>query len=360
MKAADSDIRFETVGRLGLVTLDRAQALNAITHEMMLALAAQLDEWEADEQVAAVAVRAVPGPAFSSGGDLRHLYEAGLKAKRGEGALPVPFFRAEYRLNHRVHTYPKPYVSLIDGIVMGGGAGISINGRYRIAGPNIRFAMPEVGIGFFPDVGATWLLPRLPGFVGTYLALTGTQLGQADCLWAGIATHAAAAEDFDTILDGLAAGEAVEAACARASRRGADRGEAESTASALAAEQDRIDSVFGQDSLELVLSSLDIAQWERWERGEKALRAMERAAPTSLAIALRQMREGPRLDFAAAMQTEYRIVNRVLEGDDFYEGIRAQVIDKDRRPRWNPALLSQLDPASVDVFFAPLEVELDL
>ncbi|HSM39185.1 MAG TPA: enoyl-CoA hydratase/isomerase family protein, partial [Afifellaceae bacterium] len=187
---AESDIRFETRGRLGLVTLDRGRALNALSHAMVLALDEVLDRWEADPEIAHIVIRSADEKAFSAGGDIRELYEEGLRAKRGEAEKPTAFFDHEYRLNIRIKTYPKPYIALVDGIVMGGGVGVSVNGRHRVAGPNIRFAMPEVGIGFFPDVGGTWFLPRLPGETGAYLALTGARLDQADCCWSGIATQA--------------------------------------------------------------------------------------------------------------------------------------------------------------------------
>ena len=186
----ENDILFEDRGHAGVATLNRGHALNALTHAMVLELGTALERWEADPAIAHIVIRSGDGRAFSAGGDIRELYEAGLKAKRGEGEKPIAFFEDEYRLNIRIRTFSKPYIALIDGIVMGGGVGVSINGSHRVAGPNIRFAMPEVGIGFFPDVGATWFLPRLPGETGTYLALTGGRLAQAACCWSGIATQA--------------------------------------------------------------------------------------------------------------------------------------------------------------------------
>ena len=349
-------IRFETTGRLGLVTLDRPKAMNALTHGMLRGLSDALDAWERDDRIQTVAIRAGEGQAFCSGGDIRILYHAGLAAKRGEGALPLDYFADEYRLVHRVGTYPKPYVALIDGIVMGGGAGVSINGRYRVAGPGIRFAMPEVHIGLFPDIGASHFLPRLPGMVGTYLALAGARIGRADCLWSGIATHSAPAERFDDILDALSKGEAAETVLAHHDDRPADTDEL----APLALERDRIDAAFGHDDLASILSHLEFAGYEGWALAEEAVKVMGRASPTSLLIALRQMREGRTLAFADCIRMEYRIVSRVLHEHDFYEGVRAQVVDKDRNPSWEPPLLAGIDAASIDRYFAPLAEELVL
>ena len=180
------EIRFERRGRLGVVTLDRPSALNALSREMVQRLSLQLVAWKDDPAVSAVLVKAVPGRAFCAGGDVRVV--ADLLRERGVAAA-APFFREEYRCNWRVHRFLKPYIACLDGITMGGGVGISVHGRFRIATENTLFAMPETGIGFFPDVGATWFLPRCPGEVGTWLGLTGARLKGADCVAAGLATH---------------------------------------------------------------------------------------------------------------------------------------------------------------------------
>src|SRR6478735_8201448 len=191
------EIRFEHLGRAGVVTLTRPQALNALTHRMIRALDAALSVWEADEGVDVVVVKA-EGRAFSAGGDILHIYEAGRA-----GQPPVDFFADEYRLNARIARFRKPYVALIDGIVMGGGVGISFHGSQRVMTENAQFAMPEVGIGFFPDVGASHLLPDLGGAFGMYLALTGNRIGYGDALWSGLATHTMQAEDQASFLDRL-------------------------------------------------------------------------------------------------------------------------------------------------------------
>src|SRR6266699_860265 len=215
------DILFERRGAAGLVTLNRPQALNAVTHGMVTALTARLAAWAADPAVTRVIIRAAGDRAFSAGGDIRALYELG---RAGRQADMLPFWRDEYRLNHLIKHYPKPYVALIDGIVMGGGVGISVHGSHRVAGDKFAFAMPEVGIGFFPDVGATWFLPRLPGRLGIYCALTGERLDGADAVVAGIATHRVPSARFPNLIESLCDADPVEeslAACAQSPARGA-------------------------------------------------------------------------------------------------------------------------------------------
>jgi enoyl-CoA hydratase len=354
MSAVNSDIAIEARGQLGLITLDRGRALNALTHDMIRAIGDALETWECDERIAHVAIRSADEKAFSAGGDLRGIYDIGLAAKRGEGPLPTAFFVDEYSLNARIKSYPKPYIALIDGIVMGGGVGVSINGRYRIAGRNIQFAMPEVGIGFFPDVGGTFFLPRLPGETGTYLGLTGARIGLADCIWTGLATHFVPGERFEALIEALAGGVDTGAILERFDSK------PDSTDPALAGDADRIDAVFGGSRVSDIRDRLERWKNEGSDRAVAAAKAMDRASPTSLAIALRQMRTGGSLDFSACMRTEYRIVSRVLAGHDFYEGVRAQIIDKDRMPQWDPASCDNVTDAAIATYFAPLDEELEL
>src|SRR3954471_15340886 len=208
---AEAELLCERRGAAGLVTLNRPQALNALTHAMVLALSRALDEWADDPAVTRIVVTGAGERAFCAGGDIRHLYDLG-KAGRHEEALR--FWRDEYPLNVRIKRYPKPYVALIDGIVMGGGVGISLNGSHRVAGDRFSFAMPEVGIGFFPDVGATWFLPRLPGEVGTWCALTGDRLRTADAVAAGLATHHVRSDRFADVTDALCGNVSVDATIA--------------------------------------------------------------------------------------------------------------------------------------------------
>jgi enoyl-CoA hydratase len=349
---SEPDILFERRGAAGQVILNRPHALNAVSHAMVRALAHKLAEWETDPAVTRVIVTANGGRAFSAGGDLRALYDLG-RAGRYEEALD--FFRAEYALNTRIKYYRKPYVALIDGIVMGGGVGISVHGSHRVAGDRFGFAMPEVGIGFFPDIGATWFLPRLPGELGTYCALTGERLNAVDGVAAGVATHRVASSRFPELLEALCNAVPVDALLgAFADPRGKGP---------VVAEQAAVDRLFNRDRVEDVLTALDV---EAAGNGIDAAFAFAAAAliraksPTSLKIALAQMRRGSTLDFAECMRTEFRIVSRVMRGHDFYEGIRAVIIDKDQASRWQPPALEAVSAAEVEHYFAPLASELEL
>jgi len=349
---SSDDLLFERRGAAGLVTLNRPHALNAVSLAMVRELTRQLAEWETDPTVTRVIVASRDPRAFSAGGDVRALYDLG-RAGRFDEALG--YFREEYALNTHIKSYRKPYVALIDGIVMGGGVGISVHGSHRVAGDKFAFAMPEVGIGFFPDVGATWFLPRLPGRLGTYCALTGARLDGADAVVAGIATHRVPSARFPNLIESLCDADPVEeslAACAQSPARGA-----------AAARRNAITALFEADQVEEILGALDA---EGAMQGPNAAFAAETAAlmrtksPTSLKLALAQMRRGATLDFAECMRTEFRIVSRVVRGHDFYEGVRAVIIDKDQAPHWQPASLAAVDPAEVERHFAPVAHELEL
>ena len=327
-----TDIQFERIGRAGVITLDRQDALNAVTDAMVRGIAAQLDEWEHDSAVERVVIRATPGRSFSAGGDIRALYNA-------RHAPDLGFFAREYALNVRIADYPKPYVALIDGIAMGGGVGISIHGSHVVAGPNAVFAMPEVGIGFFPDVGASYFLSRLPGQTGLFLALTGHRLRAGGCLWAGLA---------DIGCNDMAALEAdlFEAAdlnaCLRAHAADFVPGDT-------ATNQTVVADAFSANSVAAIIARLaDLSGDSPF--AAKAHTAMQRHSPTSLEIAFRQIRLGRTLDLRGCMEMEYRIVARVLLGADFYEGIRSAIIDKDNTPVW-----ADLDMDHVEKAFEPLD-----
>ncbi len=346
---SEAEILFERRGRAGIVTLNRPKALNALSLGMVRQMHPQLAAWAEDEAVAHVVIRAAGEKAFCAGGDIRQLREWGL----ADDPAVIDFYREEYRLNTFIKRYPKPYVALIDGIVMGGGVGLSVHGSHRIAGARTIFAMPEAGIGFFPDVGATWFLPRLPGFSGTWLALTGARLGQADIAWCGIATQCLAAGRFDEVVDALAAADRIEPVLAAFAD--APQGEA-----ALPALMPVIDRCFSGDTLAEILGRLDAEQGEHAGWAAAQAETIRTRSPTSLAIALRQMREGVALDFEECMRTEFRIVNRVVKGRDFFEGVRAVIVDKDNAPRWQPSRVEDVEPSAIDAYFAPLGEELDL
>jgi enoyl-CoA hydratase/carnithine racemase len=335
-----TEIICETQGAAGLVTLNRPQALNALTLDMVRALRRALDAWADDPRVTRVVVTGAGERAFCAGGDIRRLYDLGRAGRRDEA---LEFWREEYALNLRIKRYPKPYVALIDGIAMGGGVGVSLHGSHRVAGDRYVFAMPEVGIGFFPDVGATYALPRLPGRMGLYLALTGERARAADALAFGLATHAVPSAALAEARAALIDGAPVDAALGLAAR--------EPDGAVLRGQRETIDACFAAESVAAVLARLDAAGSDFAVKTAATIRAK---SPTSLRIAFEQMRRGGALDFEEAMRTEFRIVSRVVEGHDFYEGVRAAILDKDNAPRWRPPTLAEVTDAEVERHFAPL------
>ncbi len=345
----EPEILFDRRGAAGIVTLNRPKALNALTHDMVRKLAAQLEAWKDDDAVTRVIIRANGERAFCAGGDLRGV------TTRGKEKDALVFFQDEYRLNAAIKRYPKPYIALIDGIVMGGGVGVSIHGSHRIAGEKFQFAMPEVGIGFFPDVGGTWMLPRLKGKVGTFCALTGERLQTADGVSAGVCTHHVSASRFPDLTEALCGNVSVDATIAAFAELVPD-GE-------IAAKRELIDQLFAGNEVEEILSALDREAGSGRENAAwagKIAAVVRTKSPMSLRIALEQMKRGAKWSFEECMQTEYRIVSRVLYEDDFYEGVRAAIVDKDNQPRWNPASLAAVTPEMVERHFAPLAEELTL
>ena len=350
MMNSDTDVLFERRGTAGLITLNRPQALNAVSLGMVRALTRQLAEWEGDPAVTRVIVIANGGRAFSAGGDLRALYDLG-RAGRYDEALR--YFREEYALNACIKRYPKPYVALIDGIVMGGGVGVSVHGSHRVAGDKFVFAMPEVGIGFFPDIGATWFLPRLPGQLGTYCALTGERLNAADGVAAGIATHRVASSQFPDLVAALCSAVSVDALLGAFAQPGGE--------GPVRPHRAMIDRLFEGDRIEDILAALDTGSGPDGTGFAAATAGLVRTkSPTSLKVTLEQMRRGSTLDFTECMRTEFRIVSRVVRGHDLYEGIRAVIVDKDQAPRWQPSTLAAVSAVEVERHFAPLADELDL
>ena len=327
-------------GRAGLITLNRPQALNALTLGMVRAMRKALDAWADDPEITCVVVQGAGEKAFCAGGDIRRLVEAGREGRPEEA---LTFWREEYELNALIADYPKPYIALIDGICMGGGVGISLHGSHRVAGERYLFAMPEVGIGFFPDVGASYALPRLPGRTGLYLALTGARLKCADALALGLATHAVPSEAFDAIRESLQAGDPPDAVLADHAR---DPGPPP-----LDAQRAMIDRVFDEGSVAEIIADLE---FEGSEAARQIAKTIKGKSPTSLRIAFEQMRIGATIDFREAMRMEFRIVSRILDGKDFYEGVRAVLVDKDQKPQWDPAKLDDVSDEAVAAYFAPL------
>ncbi len=329
------EIQFDVRGRAGFVTLNRPRALNSLTLPMIEAMDARLAAWATDPGIDVVVVRGAGERAFCAGGDVRAIWQAG---KDGD-PLTRDFFRAEYRLNRRIKIYPKPYVALMDGITMGGGVGVSVHGRIRVATERTLFAMPETRIGLFPDVGGSHFLPRLEGKLGLYLGLTGARLKAADALHAGIATHYVESARLQDVEVALADGDVTLTGLT------GDPGPAP-----LAKHRAAIDRCFAGVTVEGIMAALED---EGGEWAATALEALRGASPTSLKITAEELRRGAKLDFDGSMTMEFRLSQACLARHDSYEGIRAALIDKDNAPQWQPADLADVSAELVAAHFAP-------
>jgi enoyl-CoA hydratase/carnithine racemase len=346
----DNEILLERQGGLGIVTLNRPQALNTLSLAMYRRFDPQLIAWGADETVRAIIVRGAGNRAFCAGGDVRAIHDA-RREGGGSGDYKADFFREEYRLIGRVHRFPKPYIALVDGITMGGGCGVSINGGFRIASERTVFAMPEVHIGLFPDVGASRFLNLCPGRIGLYLALTGARVRAADALYCGFATHYVPHARLGELTAALARldwtkGEPAQQVEAAIAQFAADAGEAR-----LPALQAAIDRCFSSGSVEAIVAAL---RQERAPWAAEALAAIARASPISLKITFRQLMLGRGMSVEEALTLEYRMTQHVMAGHDFFEGIRALLVDKDNRPRWEHASLEDVGEAEVARYFESL------
>ncbi|MBO9714642.1 enoyl-CoA hydratase/isomerase family protein [Sphingomonas sp.] len=337
-----SDVLTFVEGRVGRIRLNRPRALHALNTGMCAAMLEALVGWEADPTVEAVLIDHAEGRGFCAGGDIRMIAESGA----GDGASAADFFRTEYRLNHKLFTYPKPIAAFMDGITMGGGVGISQPARYRIATENTRFAMPETGIGLFPDVGGGWYLSRLPGRMGEYLALTGARLDGAECLALGLATHSLPAAALDEAKARIVADPGAIDAILESL--------AESPAAAIA-HQAEIDRFFAGDTVEAIFAALeaDSGDW-----AAQALATLRTKSPQACKVSLRIVREGRTArSFAEEMTREFAVATHVVLRPDIVEGVRAVIVDKDNAPKWNPATLDGVTDALIDAIFAPLPVE---
>jgi enoyl-CoA hydratase len=336
------EVRFEQRGAVGIATLDRPKALNALTLGMVRALDAQVRAWTSDPSVQAVVLRG-EGRAFCAGGDVR-MVAASRNHPPGPGDYKTELFREEFYLMRRIHRFPKPWIALTHGITMGGGAGLSVNGSDSVAAESTVFAMPEVFIGTFPDVGATRFLGRAPGRLGLYLSLTGGRADAADAMYLGLARHFIPQTHYGDVLEALTVGSgAAEAVLGRfATEPGKSR---------LKELRPAIDRCFAHDSVEEIIAAL---QREPGEWAKEALAAMNRASPLSLKLALRVFERGAGKEIEATLALEYRVMMHLLEGPDFYEGVRALLIDKDQKPAWRFQRLSDVSDAEVERHFQPL------
>lgn len=332
-------------GRVGHISLNRPKAIHALTLDMCHAMSAALAEWAEDDSVEAVILDHAEGRGFCAGGDINLLRNSALE---DGGTSGRKFFHDEYQLNHQMMTYAKPIVAFMDGITMGGGVGIALPCAYRVATENTRFAMPETGIGLFPDVGGGWHLSRLGGRLGQFLALTGARLDGAECLWAGLATH---------YVPGEMIAEAKARIIEKPDRIGGVLSEMVGSPpdARIAENSDKIAKHFASDRLEDIIASLEASD-DPW--AEKERDTLGTKSPQTLKVALRQLAESATLDsFADNMRMEYRIGSRVLVRPDFAEGVRAVIVDKTHDPKWNPASPEDVSEDLLDQIFAPLPAD---
>ena len=341
------EILFEIRGKAGFVTLNRPKALNALSHDMVTALEKQLTLWASDPVVAHIVVKGAGEKAFCAGGDIRSIYDA-RQAGKVEGLST--FFREEYTLNAQIKAFPKPYIALIDGIVMGGGVGISVHGSHRVGTERMLFSMPETAIGFFPDVGGTYFLSRMPKKTGVYCALSAGRLKQGDALATGVLTHAVNSADLESLEKALETADDIDAVL--------ERFQINAEAGPLKQNEAAIEMAFSAGSVEDILERLDASNNEFAQKTAKSLR---QKSPTSVMIAFEQMQRGGNLTFNDCMKLEYRIVSRILQADDFFEGIRAVLVDKDQTPNWRPSHIGQVDSADLASYFEePSDGDLEL
>lgn len=325
----------------GRITLNRPRAIHALNRAMCEAMTEALLAWRGDAAVQSVLIDHAGERGFCAGGDIRMIAESGA----GDASEAKAFFLAEYRLNHLMFDYPKPIIAIVDGIVMGGGVGISEPADIRVATERTTYAMPETGIGLFPDVGGGWFLPRLPGQTGVWLALTGARLKAADTVALGIHTHFVPADRVEALKADLM-GEAADPSSVVA-RHTRDAGPAP-----LSAHREAIDRLFAFDTVEEIFQALE-ADGSEWAL--KQLETLKTKSPQSLKVSLRQIRTGATLNsFADNMAMEYVLGGRVVRTHDFQEGVRAVIMDKDNAPKWSPAELSVVTDETLDALFAPL------
>ena len=339
------EILFEVGGGVGIVRLNRPQALNALSLTLIVAFDAQLAAWAGDPAIHAVAVRGAGERAYCAGGDIRGIWEGGRTPEGSADGPASELFRREYMLIRRIKVFPKPYVALI------GGVGLCVHGSHRIATERSLMALPETRIGLFPDVGSSKFLPRLPGALGPYLGLTGARLKAADALYAGLADHYVETARLPELEAALAAadwssGPALEIVGATIRAFESPPG-----AAALAGHRAAIDRCFGRDTIEAIVAALEVED-SAW--ATETLNTLRACSPTSLKVTIEQLRRGAALDFDEAMIVEYRLSQAFLARHDFHEGIRAMVIDKDNAPRWDPPELAGVSPELVEAHFAPL------
>ena len=336
-----SDVITRIDGKAGHVSLHRPKAIHALTRDMCSEMIAALTEWRDNPGVKTVMIDHGEGRGFCAGGDVRVLADSGA----ADGKLARAFFHEEYRLNHLLFGYRKKSVAFMDGITMGGGVGIAMPCKYRVATENTRFAMPETGIGLFPDVGGGWYLSRLPGRVGQFLALTGARLDGAECHYLGLATHYIPHEALTEVKEEIAARpERIEGILGKAS--------VTPPAARIADNLVQLNKTFASDRLEEILEALETDESE-WAETERA--TLGAKSPQACKVSLRLLAEGAQMrDFADEMRQEYAVAARVVKRPDFAEGVRAVLVDKDNQPKWDPATPEEVSDKILDSIFAPM------
>lgn len=331
-------------GKAARLRLNRPKALHALNTAMCEAAIETLLVWREDLDIEAVLIDHAEGRGFCAGGDIRMLAESGA----GDGVKAREFFHTEYRLNHLLFTYAKPTVAFMDGITMGGGVGLSLPCKYRVATEHTRFAMPETGIGLFPDVGGGWYLSRLPGRSGQFLALTGARIDGAECLALGLATHYLPSETLEDVKAKIAADPQAIAAIL-------DEASVEPPEARITTNLDIIDRLFASDKYEEILAALE-ADGSKW--ADKELATLHTKSPQTCKVSLHLLSQGARqTDFADEMRVEYRVGAHVVQRHDFLEGVRAVIVDKDNAPQWNPATAEDVSGHLIDQIFAPLKAD---
>ena len=337
-------ILFSVQNGIAVIQLNRPQALNALTHDMCIPLEKHLRSWAGDSAVKAVIIKGAGEKAFCAGGDIRKLADRGPEGV----SYRKSFWYDEYRCNTLIGEYPKPFIALIDGIFMGGGVGLSVHGSHRIISEFAHFAMPETGIGLFPDVGGTYFLPRCPGELGVFLGLTGTRLKGADILTAGVATHFVPRANMPALEQALIAGSSGDKAAIDAvvAKFVGDPGPSQ-----LAERKAEIDQRFSGDSIAAVITALET---DPTPFSIEQMGIIRSKSPTSVKLTFAQLRRGRSLSLRDCMKLEWRICNHIALGHDFYEGVRAVIIDKDHKPKWQPARLEDVSDAEIEKYFAPV------
>jgi enoyl-CoA hydratase len=335
------DLIVANEGPVGRIRLNRPKALHALNLAMCEGVLEALEAWRGDASVEAIVVDHAEGRGFCAGGDIRMLAASGA----GDGVAARAFFHAEYRMNHRLFVYAKPIVAFMDGITMGGGVGLALPCTYRVATENTKFAMPETGIGLFPDVGGGWYLSRLPGRIGQYLALTGHRINGADCLALGLATHYLTSAKLESVKDWIVERPREIDVILEGSSDVPDDAE-------IMTHRDDIDRLFASDVLEEIYAALD-ADGGEW--AARTLATLRTKSPQTMKVSLRLLHEGAAMaSFADEMKQEYAVGAHVVQRHDFIEGVRAVIVDKDNAPRWDPATPEGVSDHVIDQIFAPL------